>query len=92
MKELDRFVVANSARIPCTVRTLRPFFTGGSAEPWVHSGEISDAILYLAARVELPDEEIRALKELLERLSFSLKELSVSPDHHPERTADIDEP
>lgn len=90
MNELDHFVVANAARIPCTVRTLKPFWLGSDLKPWVHSSEISDAILYLAARTGLPDEEIRALKELLERLSSSLKEKSASVDHHP-APADLEE-
>lgn len=81
MNDLDHFVVANSARIPCTVRTLRPFKVEGDLKPWCHSGELSDALLYLAKRVELPEEEISALKELLERLSSSLTALSASADH-----------
>nr|UXQ87938.1 MAG: hypothetical protein [Microvirus sp.] len=80
--ETDHFVVANSARIPCTIRTLRPFFVNGDLKPWVHSGELSDALLYLAKRAELPASEISALKELLENLSSSLSTLSAPPDHH----------
>lgn len=75
--ELDHVVVANSARIPCTIRTLRPFYiTEDKLKPFVHSGEISDALLYLASRAGLPVGEIHALKELLENLSSSLKNLS----------------
>lgn len=74
MHELDHIVVANAPKIPCTLRTLKPFSVAGM-KPFVHAGEVSDAILYLASRAGLPDEEIRALKELLERLSFSLKAL-----------------
>lgn len=83
MFEADRFTVANSARIPCTVRTLKPFYIGGELKPWVHSGEISDALLYLASRAALPDDEIIALKGLLERLSSSLQALSDSEDQAP---------
>lgn len=80
--ELNHFVVANSARIPCTVRTLRPFKIEGDLKPWCHSGEISEALLYLAKRAELPEPEITALKELLENLSSLLSALSASEDHH----------
>lgn len=83
-EELDRFVVANHSRIPCTVRTLKPFKVEGTMRPWVHSGELLDAILYLAARSGMPDDEIRALKELLERLSSLLANSSVILDHHQE--------
>ena len=86
MKELDHFVVANAARIPCTLRTLRPFRLEGGTTPWVHVGEVSDSLLYLASRVALPDDEIRALKELLERLSCLIKDLSDSPDRLQEET------
>ncbi len=78
----DHFVVANAARIPCTVRTLRPFYVDGDLKPWCHSGELSDAILYLAKRIELPPAEISALKELLESLSSSLSKESASEDLH----------
>ena len=78
MNELDHFVVANAARIPCTVRTLRPFWLSGKLKPWCHSSELMDAVQYLGLRAGLPDEEIRALKELLEELSSLLKEKSVS--------------
>lgn len=80
MEQLDRFIVANPARIPCTVRTLKPFFVDGSLKPWVHSAEMCDAILYLAARVGLPESETIALRELLERLSSSLCALSGTQD------------
>jgi len=63
MNELNSFVVANAARIPCTVRTLKPFWINGEIKPWCHSGELCDAILYLSARAGLPPEEILALKE-----------------------------
>jgi len=89
MEQLDRFVVANHAKIPCTVRTLKPFFVDGSLKPWVHSSEMFDATLYLASRAGLPDDEIRALKELLVRLSSLLSNLSDTPDHHPEDTENI---
>lgn len=82
MTELDRFIIANPSRIPCTVRTLKPFRVEGTMRPWVHSGEIMDAVLYLGSRAGLPDDEIRALKELLERLSCLLKDSSDSQDLH----------
>ena len=82
MDELDRITVANYARIPCTIRTLKPFFSAGM-KPFVHMGEISDALLYLAVRANMPDVEVRALKELLESLSSSISNVSVSPAHHP---------
>lgn len=84
MNEHDRFVVANNARIPCTVRTLKPFYIVGETRPWVHSGEVSDALQYLAARAGLPPEDLHALKELLERLSSLLKDLSASAAPHPD--------
>lgn len=83
MFEQDRFTVANSARIPCTVRTLKPYYLAGEVKPWVHSGEISDALLYLASRAALPEDEIIALKGLLERLSSSLQALSASEGQAP---------
>ncbi|AXL14890.1 hypothetical protein [Microviridae sp.] len=91
MLEKDRFVVANFSKIPCTVRTLRPFLSAGP-NPWVHSGELMDALLYLAARSGLPDDSIRALKELLEELSYSLKTGSVSQDHLPEENTATEGP
>ena len=92
MNELDHFVVANKPRIPCTVRTLKPFWIADGRKPWVHYGEIADAILYLAVRTELPDDETHALKELLERLSSSINDYSDSPDHHPEEIENTSEP
>lgn len=88
MTELDRFVIANPSRIPCTVRTLKPFRVEGTMRPWVHSGEILDAVLYLASRAGLPDDEIRALKELLERLSYSLGNSSGLQVHRPEEPSE----
>lgn len=84
--ELDHFVVANSARIPCTVRTLKPFWLASELKPWCHSGELMDAIQYLAVRSGLPDGEVRALKELHERVSSSLKSWSDSQDPPPAHT------
>ncbi len=81
MNELHSFVVANAAHIPCSVRTLKPFWSAGELLPWCHQGELCDAIIYLAARTGLPDEEIRALKETFENLSSSLKASSVIRDH-----------
>ncbi|AJK28294.1 hypothetical protein [Eel River basin pequenovirus] len=73
--QLDHVKLANPARIACTMRTLKPYsLNEGNLEPWVHSGEASQALLYLAARIEFA--EIHALKELLEELSSSLKNSS----------------
>lgn len=80
MEQIDRFTVANHARIPCTVRTLKPFWIADSLKPWVHFGEIADAILYLAVRTGFPEDETLALKEQLERLSSSLNALSDSQE------------
>ncbi len=86
MNELTSFVVANAAHIPCSVRTLKPFWSAGELKPWCHQGELCDAILYLAVRAGLPDPEIRALKETFENLSSSLKNSSVIPDHPLDET------
>ena len=69
--QLDHVVVANPAKIPCSLRTLKPYYANGP-KPYVHVGQLGDAILYLASRADLPPEEIRALRELLERLSSLL--------------------
>ena len=71
--EYDAVKLANSARIPCTMRTLKPFNVEEGLVPWVHSGEAAQALLYLATRIEF--EKTPALKELLEELSSSLKVL-----------------
>ena len=84
MNEITSFVVANAARIPCTVRTLKPFWSIGELKPWCHVGELCDAIQYLAVRAGLPDTEIRALKELHENLFSSLNALSDTADLVPE--------
>lgn len=86
MHELDHFVVANPSRIACTVRTLKPFWTAGDLKPWCHYGQLADALLYLAVRSSMPDEEVRALKELFERLSCSLNGELGSQDRPPEGT------
>ncbi len=92
MNELNSFVVANAAHIPCTVRTLKPFWSAGELKPWCHQAELSDALLYLAARAGLPDPEIRALKETFENLSSLLKNLSDSPDPRREDDQPTNEP
>ena len=72
--ECDHIVVANAPRIPCSIRTLKPYYYEGP-KPFVHAGQLGDALLYLASRAALPEEDLRALKELLERLSSSLQAL-----------------
>jgi hypothetical protein len=84
MKELQHITVGNAARIPCSIRTLKPFEVFGNVRPWVSYGDTADTILYLASRVELQDEDLRALKDLLERLSSSLKALQDDQDQHPD--------
>ena len=81
MQELDHFVVANKPRIPCTVRTLKPYWSAGKRVPFVHYQELAEALLYLAIRAELPDAEIHALKELHEKLFSLIADLSVTEDH-----------
>lgn len=80
MNELDHFVVANPARIPCSVRTLKPYWLAGERKPWCHSSQLMDALQYLAVRAGMPDEEVRALKELHEELSCLLSTSSDSED------------
>lgn len=88
MNELDHFVVANKPRIPCTVRTLKPFWLASELKPWCHVSELLDAIQYLAVRAGMPDEAVRALKELHEELSSSLNAISDSRDQAPEVSGD----
>lgn len=90
--QLDHFVVANAARIPCTVRTLRPFYVDGDLKPWCHLGELIDALLYLAKRAELPATEILALQGLLGKLSSLISDLSEQQDLRPVATTNILEP
>lgn len=84
MNELNHFVVANPLQVPCTVRTLKPFWTAGELKPWVHMGELCEALQYLAVRSGLPDEQIRALKEQHVRLSSFIREKSGLPEAHQE--------
>lgn len=75
--EYDHVKLANTAKIACTMRTLKPYsLEENGLAPWVHSGEAMQALLYLAARIEF--DQTRALKELLEELSSSLKAASDS--------------
>jgi len=92
MNELNSFVVANAARIPCTVRTLKPYWSAGDSNPWCHQGELADALLYLAVRSGLPDSEVRALKETFENLSSSLKNSSENPDRPQGNDTHTNEP
>ena len=89
MLEQNTFVVANYARIPCTVRTLKPFYLSGESKPWVHIDEILDAVLYLAKRIELPVDQTNALEELQGNLSYFIKNSSAIRDPVPESTAPI---
>ena len=84
MNELDHFVVANPARIPCSVRTLKPFWLANELKPWCHSGQLMDAIEYLAVRAGMPDDGVRALKELHEEVSSLLSAKSASEARHQE--------
>lgn len=80
MEELDHFVVANPARIPCTARTLRPYYNAGDLKPWVSIKELFDAVQYLALRSGMPPEEISAIKELHAKLYSLLKDTEVVSD------------
>lgn len=92
MIELDYFVLANAGRIPCTVRTIRPYSIVGPLKPWVTLGEIASAVDYLCSRSEMQEQDRLALKELFEKLRSSLmaRQAEENVDRR-EETADIDE-
>lgn len=73
MQELDHFVVANPGKIPCSVRTLRPYWNAGELKPWCHVGQLGDALEYLALRSGMDEQDISVLKEQHEKLYSLLK-------------------
>lgn len=88
--EFDYVTVANSAKIPLSIRTLKPYLSEG-LPPWVALGHVIQALTYLARRISMDPAEIRVLEESLDVLYYSVKALrDETSDSRPAGTRSTD--